>query len=101
MICYNVTLKIFPQIEQQWVNWMKDEHIPEVLATGLFVDHKFFRLLEQDESDGITFVVQYFSESLDHYKNYIEEFAPVLREKAFAKWKDRFIAFRTVMEVVH
>jgi hypothetical protein len=101
MICYNVTVKIISQIEEQWVKWMKEEHIPDVIGTGLFIEYKFFKLLEQDERDGITYVVQYFSPSNDLYKKYIEEFAPVLREKAFSKWQDRFIAFRTVMETVH
>jgi hypothetical protein len=60
-----------------------------------------FRLLEQDDTEGLTFVIQYFSPSLENYYRYIEEFAPVLRKKALDKWGARFIAFRTIMEVVN
>lgn len=101
MIVYNITIKIPPAVEQDWIEWQKREHIPEVMATGLFTEYKFFRLLEQDESEGITYVVQYFSDSFENYEKYIEKHAPLLRDKVLKKWGDQFIAFRTVMQVVN
>ncbi len=100
MIVYNLSMKVDPVIEKEWITWQQEEHIPEILATGLFTEHKFFRLLEQDESDGITYVIQYFAPSLENYKLYIEKFAPMLRKKAIEKWNDQFIVFRTVMKIV-
>src|SRR5215813_11467381 len=101
MIVYNVTNKILPRIETGWVQWMKEEHIPEIMATGLFTDYKFFRLLDPVEEEGITYVVQYFSSSLENYQTYIEQFSSQLRKKVTEKWNDQFVAFRTVMQVVH
>ena len=101
MIVYNITIKIDPAIETAWLQWQKNEHIPEIMASGYFTGTKFFHLLEQDESEGITYVVQYTAATLDDYHNYIKAFAAALREKALAKWGNRFIAFRTVMEIVN
>lgn len=100
MIVYNITIKIDPEIEMPWLKWQQQEHIPDVMASGLFSHCKMFRLLEQDDTEGITFVVQYFAPALDNYYRYIDEYAPLLRQKAFDKWGNRFIAFRTVMKVV-
>jgi hypothetical protein len=100
MIVYNITIKIMPQIEKEWIQWQKEEHIPEIIGTGCFKHASVFRLLEADESDGITYVVQYFAENMGQYKRYIEEMAPVLRQKALDRWGNRFIAFRTVMQAV-
>lgn len=100
MIVYNITIKIIPGIEAEWVQWQKEEHIPDVMASGLFTDYRFFRLL-QDEEDGLTYIVQYFASNLENYTRYINETAPLLREKALARWGNRFIAFRTVMEQVN
>jgi hypothetical protein len=100
-IVYNTTIKIGPQIEKEWIDWQKNEHIPEVMATGLFSDYKFFRLLEQDETEGVTYVIQYFSSSIEYYKKYIAEFETLLNEKSFAKWRDQFVSFHTVMEIVN
>jgi hypothetical protein len=71
------------------------------MATGLFSDYKFFRLLEQDETEGVTYVIQYFSSSIEYYKKYITEFETLLNEKSFAKWRDQFVSFHTVMEIVN
>ncbi|MDP4263390.1 MAG: DUF4286 family protein [Bacteroidota bacterium] len=100
MIVYNITLKIPADIEAEWTRWQHQEHIPDIMATSQFIEYKFYRLLEQNESDGITYVIQYFSPSMDHYNTYINEFSAMLRQKAFAKWGDKFIAFRTVMQSV-
>jgi hypothetical protein len=101
MIVYNITVNIDAEIETQWVKWQINEHIPDVMATGQFSDYKFYRLLEQNEPAGITYVVQYFTTSLENYNRYINEMAPLLRQKASDKWGNQFTAFRTVMEVVH
>lgn len=101
MIVYNITNKVQAGIEAEWMRWQKEEHIPEIMASGLFLEYKFYRLLEQDEADGITYIIQYFAKDIDHYNNYIHSFAPSLRKKALDKWGNKFIAFRTVMEVVN
>ena len=101
MIVYNITIKINPSILKEWMQWQKEEHLPEVMATGLFANYQFYKLLEQDESDGSTYVVQFFADSFEKYQQYIDEFATGLRRKSLEKWGDRFIAFRSILQVVH
>lgn len=100
MIIYNVTLKIDHSIHDEWVKWMKEEHIPDLLQTGLFTDGRLCRLLEQDETDGPTYAAQYFCKSLEEYNQYISNHANEMREKAYTKFGNKFIAFRTVMEII-
>ncbi len=101
VIVYNITIKIHPNIEAEWVGWQKEEHIPEILATGMFDDYKMYRLLELDDTDGITYTIQYFASSLQSYQRYINDFSGTLHKKAINRWGDQFIAFRTVMELVN
>jgi len=100
MIVYNITIKINPSVEEEWIAWQKAEHIPDVMNTKLFTEYKFYKLLDQDEEEGITYVIQYFSPTAAHLDDYLKNFAPALREKAFARWGNKFIAFRTKMELV-
>ncbi|GAA0532350.1 DUF4286 family protein [Chitinophaga japonensis] len=100
MIIYNVTTKITPDIHESWLQWMKEAHIPEIMATGLFHDYRICRLLEQDDEEGPTYVAQYFTDSLENYHTYLQEHAPLLRQKSYTQFGDRFVAFRTVMQVV-
>ena len=101
MIVYNVTIKIADAIHVAWLQWLKEEHVPEVIQTGCFTHATILRLLEIDDSEGPTYTVQYFAESKGLYNNYIEHHSPVMRQKSFDKWGDKFIAFRSVMQVVN
>ena len=101
MIIYNVTIKVEAAIAKEWLQWMQEVHIPEVMQTGCFTDYKIVRLLEVDETEGPTYAIQYHAESKAIYNQYILKFASTLREKTNEKWGNRFIAFRSVMEVVH
>ena len=100
MIIYNVTTKITHAIHTDWLEWMQQVHIPEVIATGCFTDASILHLLEVDESEGPTYAVQYHAESKAQYNLYIENFAAELRLKAIEKWGNNFIAFRSVMHRV-
>lgn len=99
MIIYNVTVKVDNDVAADWVRWMKQEHMPDLMKTGLFVDYRLCYLLEQDEADGKTYTAQYHCDSMEHYNTYIAEYAQQMREKAFARFGNKFAAFRTVMRV--
>jgi hypothetical protein len=101
MIVYNITIKIIPDIEDAWIEWQQQEHIPEIMSSGLFSEWKMFRLLEQDDTEGSTFIVQFFAPNKASYQQYIDEYAAMFRQKSFDKWGNQFIAFRTVMEIVN
>ena len=98
MIIYNLTIKVRDSIVEEWLAWELEEHIPAVLATGLFDGYAFHRLLEQDESEGPTFVLQYHTSSLERYGQWVADFAPAFQRAGSEKWGDGFIAFRTIME---
>ena len=101
MIVYNVTIKITNAIHNDWLQWVKEEHVPGVIQTGCFTHATILRLLEIDDTEGPTYAIQYFAESKGLYNNYIETHAALMRQKSFDKWGNQFIAFRSVMQVVN
>lgn len=101
MFIYNITIKVATAIHKEWLIWLKEEHIPEVIKTGCFTHATILQLLEVDESEGPTYAIQYHAESKSLYNNYIENHATRLREKSYEKWGNQFIAFRSVMQVVN
>ena len=101
MIIYNVTTKVDYSIADAWLQWLKEEHIPEIIKTGCFNHAAVLQLLETDESEGPTYAIQYHADSKALYNRYIREYAEEKRKKAQAKWADKFISFRSVMQVVH
>ncbi len=101
MIVYSVTVSIDLAREADWVAWMRQTHLPEVMATGCFAHYRFCRLLnEEPGSGGATYNVHYLAPSLAHYDAYRLEHAPALQAKTAGLFAGQFHAFRTLLEVV-
>ena len=99
MILYNVTINVDDDIHHEWLEWMQKVHIPELLSTGLFTGYRICRLLDV-EDEGTTYTVQYSCKSLEEYNTYKVEHAPRLQKDMIQKFGEKFVAFRTLMEVV-
>lgn len=100
MIIYNVTIKVENSVADSWVYWMKAEHMPDLMSTDLFIDCRLSRLLEQDETEGITYTAQYFCDGIEEYNAYIATHADNMRERANKMFGGKFVAFRTIMETI-
>lgn len=105
MILYNVTVKIDKNIEQEWLTWMIEKHIPAVLATNLFFnDYQVLKLLDIDNQglneDGNTYAIQYSCPNLENLMQYRTNFAPALQAEHTALYGGHFVAFRTILEVI-
>ena len=99
MYIYNVTTNIQEDVHEKWLKWMKEEHIPEMLSTGKFTKAVMTKVLVQEEMGGITYSVQYTTESKELLKQYYEEDAATLRGKT-KPFEGKFVSFRTELEVV-
>ena len=100
MIIYNVTVNINHDAHDAWLEWMQEEHIPDVMKTGMFVESRMLRLLGDADSGGTTYAIQYTAATMADYERYKNEFAPALIKEAGDKFKDKFVSFRTLLETV-
>ncbi len=101
MIVYNVTSKVDSSIEEQWLHWMKTKHIVDIMATKCFEKYQILKLIDTEDNDGVTYAIQYYALSKANINHYISLHAPALRAEVTRLWGNKFIAFRTIMEVVN
>ncbi|MCF4100358.1 DUF4286 family protein [Gillisia sp. M10.2A] len=99
MYIYSVTINVQEDIHDSWLEWMKTEHIPQMLATKKFTKALMSKVLVNEEMGGITYSTQYTTESKQMLQKYYEEDAPALRAASKA-FEGKFVAFRTEMEIV-
>lgn len=100
MYIYNVTINIQEDAHEDWVEWMKTEHIPEMLNTGKFTKALMTRVMVQEEMGGMTYSVQYTTANKEMLQRYYDEDAALLRSKTKA-FEGKFVSFRTEMQVVN
>jgi len=100
MIIYNVTVNIDHDAHDAWVAWMQQEHIPEVMATGHFLESRMCQVMADDEG-GKTYAIQYTAADMEQYERYRDTHASRLQAAANERFGGRFAAFRTLLHVVH
>ena len=99
MYIYNVTINIQEDIQEKWLEWMKNEHIPEMLATGKFSKALMSRVMVEEEMGGFTYSVQYTTQNKEMLQKYYEEDSARLRAKT-RPFEGKFVAFRTELKIV-
>jgi len=55
-------------------------------GTGCFTSYKMYRVVEADQTDGITYAIQYFANAMSDYFTYQNEFAKDLQKEVTATW---------------
>ncbi len=100
MILYNVTVILETDVENDWLAWMRTEHIPEVMASGCFSASRMLKVLDSP-NEGVTYCMQYIADTMEQYECYKNQFAPALQAASMAKFENKFVAYRTLMEAVN
>lgn len=99
MYIYNVTTNIQEEVHDEWLNWMKNEHLTDMLKTGKFTKALMSRVMVNEEMGGITYSVQYITKSKELLQKYYEEDAQEMRGKSKV-FEGKMVVFRTEMEIV-
>lgn len=99
-IIYNVTINIEESVHDKWLAWMKDKHIPDMLATEKFSAAKMCKVLVDEDMGGVTYSVQYSCRNIDTLKKYYQENAVKMRADSAKLFPNKFVAFRTEMELI-
>ena len=99
MFIYNVTVNIADDVHREWVKWMKEKHIPDLMKTGCFIDSQMVKVLYV-EDEGHTFSTQYKFLEMSDIEKYQKDFAPALQAEHKKMFGDKYTAFRTLLQII-
>ena len=99
MIIYNITVSVEESIKSDWLNWMTTEHIPQVMSCGLFTKAKVSKIITEVDTNH-TFAVAYSCLTINHLHQYQVNFAQELQREHKARYGNKAVAFRTIMETI-
>ncbi len=100
MILYNVTINIHESVHDQWMQWMQEKHINDMLATGKFSSARMVKVLVEEDMGGTTYSIQFTTDSKETLQRYYDEDAPKLRAESASLFGDKMLAFRTELELI-
>jgi hypothetical protein len=102
-LIYLVLVSIDVSKHDDWLQWMQCVHIPEVLATGRFLDGSgtMVRLdCEEAEPKFISYFIRYYPKSREAMNLYREKEGPMLKEKHTERYDGHFTVRRFVGEII-
>jgi hypothetical protein len=99
MLIYSVTVNVEASAEAEWLSWMQQTHIPEVMATGKFDSYAIHKLEEpQPEDDSASYNILYTCSSQELLEQYRRQDAPALQQEHNDRFGNRTVAFRVILE---
>lgn len=101
MLIYNVTINVDDSIHDEWLLWMREKHIPDMLGTQKFLEAKFCKVLVDEETGGTTYSIQYKTQDRKTLERYYNEDAEKMREEGNRLFPNKFVAFRTELEILN
>ena len=100
MFIYNVTTHVEPTIESQWLAWMNEEHVPQMIQTGKFKKAIIFKVITENDLGGVSYATQYHCSNRTTFESYQKEDADRLKKHALDKFDERILSFRTELEQI-
>lgn len=101
MFGYSISILVNHSIEHEWLEWMKEVHIKEILETNCFVDAMFCKIHHETAShDATNYNVVYFAKTKEDIEKYYKDFAPLLRQKVWVLFREQITFFRTELEYI-
>ena len=100
MLIYNVTSHVEPKIEKEWLLWMKQKHLSEMLATQKLSKAKIFKIISDLDHGGVSYAVQYHCENKNTLDEYLKNDAKDLQKKENEKFGKSILFFRTELQLI-
>jgi hypothetical protein len=98
MILFNITVNISQAAEKDWLRFMKEVHIPEIMASGLPLETKLLRLLTEIDNEGVTYTNQFIFRTMEDFLAYQTNYQAELQDKHHQKFNGQYVSFRTLLE---
>lgn len=94
MVIYEITVVVQTELIEEYEKYMRERHIPDLLATGYFRSAYFTRSAEN------RYRIQYHAHSQKSLDEYLEREANRLRADFLAHFPERIELVREVWEIV-
>ena len=99
MIIFNDTVIVEEGIHREWLNWMKEVHIPAIMATGYFNSYQILNVIDSP-NEGVTYCIQYYTDSLDKFNHFYTKHLHHLQAMHNGQFENQYVIFNTLMQTV-
>jgi hypothetical protein len=99
MIVYNDTVILDDTIEQEWLQWVKEVHIPAIMATGHFSSYRILNIIDSP-NEGVTYCIQYNADTIEEFNQFYTKHLFKFQDAHQQQFAERFVMFNTLMKTI-
>jgi antibiotic biosynthesis monooxygenase (ABM) superfamily enzyme len=99
MIIFNTTYKVADDLESDWLQWVRDTHIPFMLSTG-FAQPQIMRIAESHDTHGTSYAVQFLIDNTESLENWKRDYMDAFHHYGREKFGDKFLYMCTALEII-
>jgi len=99
MYIYNMTFNVDKEIEQEWLDFIKQKFIPEMLQSGLITSSLTSKIMV-DETQGNSYSIQFATENKEKLQEFIDEDLYPILNKLHLKFSPKMVYFATELDVI-
>lgn len=96
---YNVTMQVNKQMENQYMEWLQQLYIPEVMDSGFFTKYQLLKIIS-DAPEDTTYAVQFITPSIEKFQEFENQFLDRMLGFIVEIWNNEVLYFTTSMEIV-
>jgi phage shock protein A len=100
MYLYSVTIHIQKAAEQEWLEFMQQKHIADVLDKGYFTKASMRKVMNGTDENSVVYNIEYSADSIEHYEAYAQLAAPALQKDVSDRFAGKFTAQRAFYQIV-
>lgn len=100
MIIYNTTIKVDWDIHNEFKLWVEEEVLVNATSIESIQNSKFLKLLDVDTSDGMTYCIQHYFDSMENYNQYKLTGDRAFKEALATRYSDKLVIFASVLAEV-
>ena len=100
MIIYNTTFHIEECIQQDFIEYIRQNVIPQATKSGLLTSPRFSRIFDEHEEKGFSYALEFSTESIEKLEQWNKTESAVIFTPLMKKFKDKMVGFSTVMQTI-
>lgn len=100
MYILNITFLVAEPLISTWQEWIRQQLIPSMTSTGLFLQPQLARVHSAEQTDGVSFALQFHTASVDTIDEWLNNNGNSLQQKCTVGFGGNVLFFATTLEVL-
>ena len=100
MIIYNTTFHIEESIQHSFIEYVRQNVIPQATKSGLLTSPRFSRIFDVHEEEGLSYALEFAAESISILEQWNKTESAAIITPLMEKFENKVAGFSTVMQII-